>query len=136
MTEVANYTKSITSETRCRNSQREKKSVDKLTNTLISGEQKGNEALPHHDCSGSRLFCTSSPTTPPPRTQIQSEAAKTREKNTSEAQSTAVKSHLTRVTQPGVNATSSSPPVMFTGTLTTKQRLLKTKLKTYNQHFS
>lgn len=80
--EVTNYTKSITSEHVAAPAVR-KESVNKLTNTLISSEQKGNNALPHHNCSGSQLFCTSSPTTPPPRTQIQSEAAITREKKQS-----------------------------------------------------
>lgn len=37
--------------------------------------EKGNYALPHRNCSGSQLFCTSNPTTPRRRTQIQSEAA-------------------------------------------------------------
>lgn len=47
--------------------------------------EKGNYALPHRNCSGSQLFCTSNPTTPQRRTRIQSEAATTGEA----AQSTA-----------------------------------------------
>lgn len=41
--------------------------------------EKGNYALPHRNCSGSQLFCTSNPTTPRRRTRIQSEAAITGE---------------------------------------------------------
>lgn len=41
--------------------------------------EKGNYALPHRNCSGSQLFCTSNPTTPRHRTRIQSKAAITRE---------------------------------------------------------
>lgn len=55
------------------------KTMNKLTSNLTRTEWKGNNALPHHNCSGSQLFCTSNPTTPLPRTQIQSEAAITRE---------------------------------------------------------
>lgn len=41
--------------------------------------EKGNYTLPHRNCSGSQLFCTSNPTTPRRRTRIQSEAAITGE---------------------------------------------------------
>lgn len=41
--------------------------------------EKGNYALPHRNCSGSQLFCTSNPTTPRRHTRIQSEAAITGE---------------------------------------------------------
>lgn len=49
------------------------------TTSLTRIELEENNALPHHNCSGSQLFWTLNPTTPLPRTQIQSEAATTRE---------------------------------------------------------
>lgn len=45
----------------------------------IRVECRGNNALPHHNCSGSQLFWTSNPTTPQRHTRIQSGAAITRE---------------------------------------------------------
>lgn len=49
------------------------------TSFLTRTGTKENNALPHHNCSGSQLFCTSNPTALLSQTQIQSEAEITRE---------------------------------------------------------